>query len=254
MRRITILGLEGFPLVKEGDDIAATIVDVARRNGVGIEDGDVIVVSQKVVSKAEGRVVDLNDVEPSEEARSIAKLTKKDPRFVELVLRESRRVLKADPHSLVVEDNRGFTYINSGIDKSNVEGPTRYCLLPEDPDESALRIAERITQLTGRRVGVVVSDTSARPFRRGLVNFAIGLAYLDPFRDYRGQEDLFGYVLRVKRVAVADEIAAAAELVIGQGRERVPVAIIRGLRISASKHSARELAVPREEDLFRGLP
>jgi len=111
LRRITILGLEGFPLVKEGDDIAATIVDVARRNGVGIEDGDVIVVSQKVVSKAEGRVVDLNDVEPSEEAESIAKLTEKDPRFVELVLRESRRVLKADPHSLVVEDNRGFTYI-----------------------------------------------------------------------------------------------------------------------------------------------
>jgi coenzyme F420-0:L-glutamate ligase/coenzyme F420-1:gamma-L-glutamate ligase len=253
-KTIRIIGLEGFPLVKVGDDLVEMIVETAEQNAVSIEDGDIVVVAQKVVSKAEGRVVKLRDVRPLDEAKKMAKVASKDPRFVELVLKEARKVLKCSPEALIVENEKGLVCINAGIDKSNVSGEDAYALLPEDPDESAKRIRSGILELTGKRVPVVICDTYSRPFRRGQVEFAIGIAGIDPFKDYRGQEDLFDYVLKVKNIALVDEIASAAELVMGQGSEAVPVAIIRNLSRAEPDRSVsiEDLNISREEDLFLG--
>ena len=199
---VSIVGLEGFPLVRAGDKLAKMIVETAKKNSVSISDGDIVVVAQKVVSKAEGRMVQLKDVNPSERAKEIAKVTLKDPRFVELVLGEARRVVKASPEILIVENESGWICINAGIDKSNVSGEDFYALLPMNSDESAERIRSEIMRLTGRRVAVIICDTYSRPFRRGQVEFAIGIAGINPFKDYRGQKDLFGYVLKVKLVYI----------------------------------------------------
>jgi coenzyme F420-0:L-glutamate ligase/coenzyme F420-1:gamma-L-glutamate ligase len=253
LRRISILGLEGFPLIKAGDDLAALIVTTAQNNEVEIEDGDVVIVAQKVVSKAEDRVVQLNTVEPSEKALEIAEKTGRNPRLVELVLRESKRFLKSSEEIIIVEDKREIVNINAGIDKSNVQGSDSYALLPVDPDESARGLRSRLKRLTGRSVSVIISDTYSRAFRRGQVNFAIGLAGMSPFFDYRGKEDLFGYVMQVKFAAVADELASAAELVMGQGKEAVPVTVVKGLnRLTPSEDSSsKDLVISQKEDLFR---
>ena len=253
-KTVSILGLEGFPLVKAGDDLAKIIMETAEKNAVPIEDGDIIVVAQKIVSKAEDRVVKLRDVEPSEGAKTMAKVASKDPRFVELVLKEAKKVVKCSPEILIVENEKGLICINAGIDKSNVSGKDTYALLPKDPDESAERIRSGIMKLAGKKVVIVISDTYSRPFRRGQVEFAIGIAGIDPFKDYRGQGDLFNYILKVKNIALVDEIASAAELVMGQGREAVPVAIIRDLnRAEPDKTvSIEDLNISKEEDLYRG--
>ncbi|MFP3985172.1 MAG: coenzyme F420-0:L-glutamate ligase [Candidatus Bathyarchaeia archaeon] len=255
VKKIGILGLEGLPLVKPGDDLASLILSAAENNSVEIEDGDIIVIAQKIVSKAEGRIVQLEAVAPSERALEIAEATGRNPRLVELVLRESKRFLKASQQILIVEDKRDIININAGIDKSNVKGADRYTLLPIDPDESAKRLRSRIVKLTGKKVGIIISDTYSRAFRRGQVNFAIGLAGIHPFYDYRGSEDLFGYIIQVKSSAVADELASAAELVMGQGREAVPVAIIKGLkRISFSERSSsKDMVISENEDLFKNV-
>jgi len=255
MKTISIIGLEGFPLVKTGDDLAKIIVELAEEEGVPIRDGDIVAVSQKIVSKAEGRIIRLRDVKPSRRAEEVAKTTQKDPRFVELVLREAKRIVKASSDTLIVENKKGVTYINAGIDKSNVSDEDSYALLPLNPDQSAKKIRSKIMKLTGKKVAVIICDTCSRPLRRGQVEFAIGVAGINPFKDYRGQEDLFGYVLKVKNVAIIDEIASTAELVMGQGKEAVPVAIIRDLnRAERSETSSiEELNISREEDLFRGI-
>jgi len=255
VKKVTVFGLEGLPMIKTGDDLASLIISAAKSNSVDIEDGDILVVAQKVISKAEGRVVELGMVEPSAKALKIAAETRRNPQLVELVLRESKRFLKASQEILIVEDQRDIVNINAGIDKSNVEGANRYALLPIDPDKSARQLRSRIKKLTGKNVGVIISDTYSRAFRRGQVNFAIGLAGVDPFYDYRGTEDLFGYVMQVKFSAVVDELASAAELVMGQGREAVPVAIVRGLnRISFSEDSSfKNLVIGEREDLFRNV-
>ncbi|MCW4055741.1 MAG: coenzyme F420-0:L-glutamate ligase [Candidatus Bathyarchaeota archaeon] len=255
VRRISILGLEGFPLIRAGDDLAELIVSTAKNSKVEIEDGDVVIVAQKVVSKAEDRVVQLDTVEPSEKALEIAEKTGRNPRLVELVLRESKRFLKASEEIVIVEDKREIVNINAGIDKSNVQGADSYALLPVDPDESARGLRSRLRKLTGRNVSVIISDTYSRAFRRGQVNFAIGLAGLSPFFDYRGTEDLFGYVMQVKFAAVADELASAAELVMGQGKEAMPVAIVKGLnRLTLSEDSSsKDLVISQKEDLFRNV-
>jgi coenzyme F420-0:L-glutamate ligase/coenzyme F420-1:gamma-L-glutamate ligase len=255
VRRISILGLEGFPLMRAGDNLAKLIVSTAKNNEVEIEDGDVVIVAQKVVSKAEDRVVQLDTVEPSKKALEIAEKTGKNPRLVELVLRESKRFLKASKEIIIVEDKREIVNINAGIDKSNVQGADSYALLPVDPDESARRLRSRLRKLTGRNVSVIISDTYSRAFRRGQVNFAIGLAGMSPFFDYRGTEDLFGYVMQVKFAAVADELASAAELVMGQGKEAMPIAIIKGLnRLTPSEDSSsKDLVISQKEDLFRNV-
>jgi len=247
--------LEGFPLIGFDDDLARIIVETTRKNGLELEDRDVIVVAQKIFSKAEKRVVRLRDVVVSRRAQELAKIVGKDPRFVELVIRETKKVMKASHDILLVEDVRGLVCINAGIDKSNVKGRGEFALLPENPDRSAEECRLRIKDLTGKNVAVIICDTYSRPFRRGQVNFAIGIAGISPFRDYRGREDLFGQVLKVKNVAVVDEIAAAAELLMGQGNEARPVVVLRGLSDSASfreECSVDELRISREEDLFTG--
>jgi coenzyme F420-0:L-glutamate ligase/coenzyme F420-1:gamma-L-glutamate ligase len=254
LKNFTVYALEGFPLIKPGDDVARTILDSARKNGLMIEDGDVIVIAQKIVSKAESRVVELERVVPSARAEGLAGITGKDPRFIELVLKETKRVIKVSREVLLVEDKRGLICINAGIDKSNVEGRTSFALLPKDPSASAEKYRSAIKELAGRSVAVVVCDTYSRPFRRGQVNYAIGVAGLKLFRDYRGKRDLFGQVLKVKNVAVVDEIAAAAELLMGQAREATPVVILRGLdgeAGSCEECSIRELFISSKDDLFR---
>jgi len=192
-------------------------------------------------------------VKPSERAKEISKATSRDPRLIELILRETRNLVKASPEIVVVENRQGFVCINAGVDKSNVEGEDAYALLPTDSDESAKRIRSEIMKLTGKKVAVIISDTYSRPFRRGQVEFAIGFAGLNPFRDYRGQRDLFDYVLKVKNTAVADEIASASELVMGQGGEGMPVAIIKNLGLEWREDSTSvDLLISRDEDLFKG--
>ena len=250
------LALEGFPLIRSGDDLARIIVETAGKNGLRLEDGDVIVVAQKIFSKAEGRVLNLRDVKPSRRAQRLAQVVGKDPRFVELVLRETKKMMKASCGILLVEDVRGLVCINAGIDKSNVQGTDEFALLPENPDRSAQACRRRIQELSGKEVAVVICDTYSRPFRRGQVNFAIGVAGMNPFRDYRGKKDLFGQILKVKNVAVVDEIAAGAELVMGQGDEARPVVILRGLDESVvlrDKGLIEDAFISRKEDLFRNV-
>jgi coenzyme F420-0:L-glutamate ligase/coenzyme F420-1:gamma-L-glutamate ligase len=255
LKSFTAFALEGFPLVKPGDNVAKIIVETCEKNGFRIQEGDVIVVAQKVFSKAENRLSRLREVVPSRRAQELAKTTGKSPRFVELVLSETANVLKASHEVLLVEDKRGLICINAGIDKSNVEGKENFALLPENPDESARMCRSELKKLTGVNVAVIVCDTYSRPFRRGQVNFAIGAAGISPFRDYRGTRDLFGQVLKVKNVAVLDEVAAAAELLMGQGKEARPVVVFRGLSgvvEVCDGCSARGLQISMEEDLFKG--
>lgn len=253
-KTFSVVGLESIPLVKTGDNLAQIIFDAMKREGVSISDGDIITIAQKVVSKAEGRIVRLRDVNPSEKAEEMAKATMKDPRLVELILKETRKLVKASTQIIIVEDRNGMVCMNAGIDKSNVQGDDAYAFLPLNPDESARKIRSEIIKLTGKNVAVVICDTYSRPFRRAQVEFAIGIAGINPFKDYRGQKDLFGYVLKVKKVAIADEIASAAELAIGQGKEAVPVVIIKNLnRVEWMENaSAEDLLISRQEDLFSG--
>lgn len=240
-------------MVKAGDDLPKLIVETARKENMPINNGDILVVAQKVVSKANGRVTQLKTVKPSDRAKEVAKVTLKDPRFVEWVLKEAKKIVKASQEILIVENQRGLICINSGIDKSNVPGEDSYALLPEDSDESARKIRAEIMRLTGQRVAVIICDTYSRPFRKGQVEFAIGLAGVNPFKDYRGQRDLYDYVLKVKNVALADEIASAAELIMGQGDEGIPVAIVKNVKRAelSGTFSAESLNISREEDLFR---
>ena len=243
-------------MVEAGDDIAKLIVENCEKNGFVFQESDIVVVAQKIFSKAEGRVIGVRHVVPSAEASRLAKVTGKSSKFVELVLRETRRVLKATREIFLVEDKRGLVCINAGIDKSNIEGSENFALLPEDPDYSARDCRSRLEGLTGRKLAVVICDTYSRPFRRGQVNFAIGVSGLSLFRDYRGKKDLFGHVLRVKNVAVVDEIAAAAELLMGQGTEATPVVILRGLKDSYKTSGdcrISGLLISGEEDLFKGV-
>ncbi len=249
-----MIAFDHFPLIKEDDDLAEIIVETAAKNGLGLEDGDVIVAAQKIFSKSENRTVRLQEITPSRKAKEIAKKTAKNPRFVEIVLRETKKILKATRSILLVRDRRGIVCINAGIDKSNVLGKDCYALLPENPDLSCKKCCTDIMKITGKQVAVIMSDTYSRPFRRGQVNFAIGAAGIEHFRDYRGKTDLFNQGLKVKNSAVVDEIAAAAELLMGQAREGRPVILFRGLKnlVSDSQEGKiDELYISAQQDLFR---
>lgn len=247
---LTVLGLKGFPLVKRGDRITDMIVEQARRNKVGIRNGDVLVIAQKIVSKAEGRVVRLEDIRPSERAICMARRLGKDPRHVEAALMETKRIVRLRGPHLIVQTRHGFVCANAGVDRSNVEEGESVSLLPLRPDLSARKIRRGIKQLTGADVAVIISDTFGRPWRIGQVNIAIGLSGMRPWRDYRGLSDMFGYKLSVTMMAVADELASAAELVMNKA-DGVPVAIIRGYGFPKGRGSARQLIRPAKEDLFR---
>jgi coenzyme F420-0:L-glutamate ligase/coenzyme F420-1:gamma-L-glutamate ligase len=239
---LRILPVEGLPEISAGDDLGALIADRAE-----LETGDVVVISQKAVSKAEGRVVRLADVEASEQARELA--GNHDARQLEVILREAVRVVRARAPLVIAETRHGFVCASAGVDASNAPEPDMLVLLPVDPDASAEGIRRTLRERTGRDVGVIVSDSFGRPWRMGIVDVAIGVAGLQPLEDWRGRRDANGYELHTTVVAVADEIAAAAELVRGK-TAGIPVAVVRGLDVSG-EGSARELIMPRERDMFR---
>jgi coenzyme F420-0:L-glutamate ligase / coenzyme F420-1:gamma-L-glutamate ligase len=239
---IQILPVEGLPEIRAGDDLAALIAERAE-----LRNGDVLVVAQKVVSKAEGRVVQLADVEPSDEARALA--GGEDPRRLEVVLRESVRLVRTRAPLVISETRHGFVCASAGVDSSNAPGPETVVLLPEDPDVSAARLRERLRELSGVAPGVIVSDSFGRPWRQGTTDVAIGVAGVKPLIDLTGERDAVGYELHATLVAVADELAAAAELALGKTKG-IPAAVIRGVD-AAGEGSARDLVMPPERDLFR---
>jgi coenzyme F420-0:L-glutamate ligase/coenzyme F420-1:gamma-L-glutamate ligase len=252
--RVTITGLSSIPMVQERDDLAAITIAGLAANGLAPEDGDVLVVAQKVVSKAEGRIVDVAGVEPSERATALAAEVQKDPRLVEIILSESRRVVRHRPNLLIVEHRLGYVMANAGVDHSNVaaeDGSERVLLLPVDPDASAEALRRKLVSHFGKRLAVIISDSFGRAWRRGTVGVALGAAGLPAMIDWRGHPDLFGRTLLVTETGFADEIAAAASLVMGQADEAMPIALVRGLSWSAPELPGLALVRPAEHDLFR---
>jgi coenzyme F420-0:L-glutamate ligase/coenzyme F420-1:gamma-L-glutamate ligase len=243
---LLVLALDGVPAVEAGADLAGLLADAAERAG-GLDHGDVVVVAQKVVSKAEGRVVALDEVEASPFAHAIA--ADHDPRQLEVILREAARVVRIRPPLVIAETRQGFVCASAGVDSSNAPEAGRLVLLPLDPDASADRLRAGLVERSGRDVGVIVSDSFGRPWRHGTTDVAIGTAGITPLLDLRGNRDPVGYELRSTTIAVADEIAGAAELVMGK-TAGVPAAIVRGLDV-AGEGRATDLVMPRERDLFR---
>jgi coenzyme F420-0:L-glutamate ligase/coenzyme F420-1:gamma-L-glutamate ligase len=243
---VRVIALRGIPELEEGDDLPALLVESAGRVG-GLERDDVVVVAQKAVSKVEGRVVRLSDVEPSERARELA--GGEDARRTEVILRESRDVVRARPPLLIVETKHGFVCASGGVDTSNAKGPDTVVLLPLDPDASAALLCDSIRARTGIDVAVIVSDSFGRAWRQGTTDVALGVAGLVPIRDLRGERDAAGYELHATQIAIADEIAGAAELVMGKTND-VPAAIVRGVHFPG-EGTGRDLLMPRERDLFR---
>jgi len=251
MWTVIIIPVEGLPIIKEGDDIGELICKTAERQGTPIQEGDIIVVTHVIVSRAEGNVIDLDGVTPSDFAKNIATQFNKDPALVEVVLREAKAIVRMGDGHIIAETNHGFICANAGVDRSNVPGERNVAPLPMDPDSSARRFRERIRQLTGKDVAVIISDTHGRALRNGEINVAVGIAGMKPIRDRRGETDLFGYTIKIKQTAIADELSSAAELVIGQVDEGIPVAIIRGYPYGKSEEAtARDLVRPREKCLF----
>jgi coenzyme F420-0:L-glutamate ligase/coenzyme F420-1:gamma-L-glutamate ligase len=249
---LELVALPHLPMIGEGDDVAALIA--VALGGQELRDGDIIVVAQKIVSKAEGRIIDLAHVTPSAEANRLAAEVGKDPRLVEVILGESIRVVRSRPNLVIVQHRLGFVMANAGVDQSNVapaDGVQRVLLLPRDPDGSAAAIRAKLQGRFGVEIGVIINDSFGRAWRRGTCGVAIGAAGLPSLRDLRGQPDLFGRVLEVSIVGFADEIAAAASLLQGQGAEAQPVVLVRGLQWQASAGGAAELIRQPEEDLFR---
>ena len=243
-------------MVAPGDDLVEIIQQALVRASLRLQDGDILVLAQKIVSKAQGRLVELSSIDPSQEALQLAEQTEKDPRILELVLRESKEVLRTRPGTIIVEHRLGFICANAGIDHSNVAGDAAggeewVLLLPEDPDATACEIRQRLEAASASRLGVMIIDSHGRAWRQGTVGVAIGLSGLPGLADLRGQADLFGYRLRITQVGVADELAAAASLVMGQADEGTPAIHVRGFPYPLREASLRELIRPKEQDLFR---
>ncbi len=247
MKGIGLIPVEGFPEVRPGDDLDGLVAGAV---GDILRSGDVLVVTHKVMSKAEGRLVDLRSVEPSALAKEYAARWGKDPRQIEVVLRESRRVVRMDRGVVISETRHGFVCANAGVDASNVPGGDTVCLLPVDPDGSAAKLREALKKRLGVEVPVVVSDSFGRAWRFGITDIAIGVAGMDPLADYRGQNDPHGYPMEASVLAVADELAAAAELVMGK-TDGVPIAIVRGYAYDEGAGTGQDLLMPPERDMFR---
>jgi len=247
--RYEVIAVEGLPEIRRGDALAPLIVDAARRQGTPIEARDLLVVSQKIVSKTEGRVVRLTEVRVSAEAQAVAGEIGRDPRLVQVILGESRRIVRKAKDVLIVETRQGFVCANAGVDQSNVDADTA-CLLPEDSDRSATGLRAAIQALTGHDLPIIVADTFGRPWREGLVNVAVGVSGLQPIVSYLGQEDPAGHVLQATVLALADELAAAAEPVMGK-LDRIPAAIVRGLALQGSEEGSKALLRDPARDLFR---
>jgi coenzyme F420-0:L-glutamate ligase/coenzyme F420-1:gamma-L-glutamate ligase len=254
MSSLEVIALPGLPLVRPGDDLVELIASAFKRDGVAPRTGDVLVVAQKIVSKAEGRIVDLATIEPSAKALALAADVDKDPRLVEVILSESVRVVRARRGVLIVEHRLGFIMANAGVDQSNVVprgGSTHALLLPKDPDRSAEALRRGLVAATGIDLAVVINDSFGRPWRHGTIGVAIGVAGLPALIDLRGRPDLFGRTLEVSVIGFADEIAAAASLLMGQADEALPAVLIRGLSWFAPESTAAQILRSSNEDLFR---
>lgn len=251
--QIALIALPGIPDIAPGDDLAVVILAALERAGLALQNDDVLVITQKIISKAEGRAVPLESVSPSTKALTLAKATGKDPRLVEIILRESRGVIRQREGVLIMETQHGWICANAGVDRSNIGGDLGdvALLLPADPDASARRIREALLAATGADIAVLITDTHGRPWREGTVNVAIGAAGMQPLADLRGQLDRYGYTLRVTVVARADELAAAAGLLIGQAAEGLPAVLIRGADYPRGDGCAVDMQRPPERDLFR---
>lgn len=247
---VRVIAITGLPEIQPGDDLARLLLEAAVHQGTPMEAGDILVITQKVVSKAEGRLINLKEVRPSLFAKTLASQWGRDPRHIEVVLQESRRIVRMDQGIIISETRHGYVCANAGVDASNVAGEHMLCLLPIDPDCSAAAIRSQIAHYVGVDVAVIISDTFGRPWREGTTEVAIGVAGMLPIRSYVGQRDPYGYELRVSTVCVADELATAAELVTGK-LERVPAAIIRGYPYERGEGSARQIIRAAARDLFR---
>jgi coenzyme F420-0:L-glutamate ligase/coenzyme F420-1:gamma-L-glutamate ligase len=251
MDELRVRPIRGIGEIHPGDDLATIMLTALAGANQALQNGDVLVVTQKIVSKAEGRLVNLAEVEPSAFAHQIAKTAKKDAHFQELVLRESRRIVKMDKGILITETHHGLICANAGIDESNVGGGNVACLLPVDPDASAAALRAALRERAGVDVAVIISDTFGRPWRDGQVNVAIGVAGMEPLSSYSGIQDPYGYTMQVTLIAVADELAGAAELVMGK-IDKVPAAIVRGYAFTPSETATAQALIRRPEfDLFR---
>ena len=253
---LSLTPLTGIPLIHPGDDLAAIVLAALPRAGLSLQDGDILVFAQKVVSKSEGRLVNLVGITPSPRASELALQIDKDPRLVELILRESNAVLRTRPGTIIVEHRLGFVCANAGIDHSNVAGEANgleewVLLLPENPDASAGRLRSQLEAASGAALGVLVIDSHGRAWRLGTVGVAIGISGLPGLLDLRGKSDLFGYNLRITQVGVADELAAAASLMMGQAGEGTPIIHVRGFPYLLREGSLAEIIRPEEQDLFR---
>lgn len=249
MKRLELVGLEGIGEVQGGDSVGALICEACSQQNFGLLDDDILVVAQKIVSKAEKRTIALDGVQPSPRAIELAEQLDKEPALVEVILRESREIVRMGERALIVETHHGFICANAGVDQSNV-GLRQLALLPEDPERSAREIRDEIQRQTGKKPAVIISDSFGRPWRVGTVDVAVGVSGLKPVKDERGTMDRYGYQLKAAVAAVADEIAAAAELVMGK-RDGIPVVIVRGCEVDRGDGSVRELLRPKAEDLFR---
>jgi coenzyme F420-0:L-glutamate ligase / coenzyme F420-1:gamma-L-glutamate ligase len=247
VKGLEVLGIEGFPEVRPGDDLDRMISAAVAGD---LRAGDVLVVTHKIVSKAEGRLVDLRTIEPSALAKGYASRHGKDPRQIEVVFKESRRIVRMDRGIVISETHHGFVCANAGVDASNIPGGDTVCLLPIDPDDSAARLRDALAGDPGVDVAVVISDSFGRAWRHGITDVAIGVAGMDPVADYRGLNDPHGFPMEASVLAVADELAAAAELIMGK-TDGIPIAIVRGYSYSPASGSGRDLLMPLERDMFR---
>jgi coenzyme F420-0:L-glutamate ligase/coenzyme F420-1:gamma-L-glutamate ligase len=250
-RSLIVTPLLGIPLIQPGDDITQVIVDGLEKNGLSLQEGDALVITSKIISKSEGRIFTLAEVVPSAEAEALAEEVLKDPRLVELVLQESVAISRKAPNSLVVRHRLGFVSANAGLDQSNVDTDGQVLLLPLDPDGSAAKIHEDLKERFGVSVGIVVSDSHGRPFRLGTAGIAIGVAGMPALLDLRGNQDLFGRVLKVSMQGYADMVASAAQIVAGEGDEGLPIVLIRGLNYPQQAGKATDLCRSIEDDLYR---
>ena len=253
---LNLTSLQNIPLIRHGDNLADIVVNVLQENKISLQAGDIFVFAQKIISKAEGRAVNLATITPSQRAMELSKQTDKDARVVELILQESNEVLRTRVGAIIVEHKLGFVCANAGIDHSNVAGlgdsaEEWVLLLPQNPDRSAEKMRDEIKSKTGKQVGILIIDSHGRAWRNGTVGVAIGIAGLPGLEDLRGKPDLFGYTLQVTQVGVADELAAAASLMMGQAAEGTPVVHIRGFPYPMREGNLKELIRPKEQDLFR---
>jgi coenzyme F420-0:L-glutamate ligase/coenzyme F420-1:gamma-L-glutamate ligase len=247
----SVHSLPDLRIIKQGDDVGAQICEASRRSNFTLLNGDILVIAQTIISRAEGRIVNLSTISPSPEANELAKKLDKRPELVEVILQVSHKVVRAEQGHLIVETPHGYICANAGVDSSNVQDPDCVTLLPENPDHSADEIRKTIKGQLGVDVAIIISDTQGRPFRNGAINVAIGIAGFIPVKNYVGLTDLFGYELRTTKVAVADELASAAELLMGEADEGNAVIVIHGYRYEKGEGSAKMLVREAERDIFR---